>query len=392
MSNSRILIVSPQQSVHEELSKILALEKGVYQISSCFQPESVQDQIKTSLDQNLPYSMAWVDVKINPYWNGIQVAETILKNDPNIELILWGEYLKDSMEEIFEILNYSHRCLFVRKPFDPMVVRTMAMTTRVRWNYDENQRLSGYLTHEKIEEINQLIFKTQKMAALGEATADIAHEINHPLGVIQMMSEQLQDALQNMTMNYDVIFQASEKIEEACQFATQFIKSLRLFARDHTNDKMKSFPIQFIIHETLSLFSEKFASRGIRIHFSEVGPDLQAECRLTQMMQVILNLLNNSVDALENLSEKWIRINIQDLNEIVEISVTDSGPGISPDLENQIFKRFFTTKPMLIGTGLGLSISKEIVEAHQGKIFLKTQSKNTCFVIQLPKKQKLMIN
>lgn len=388
MSNNRVLIVSPQRSAHEELSKILELEKGSYQISSCYQQEFVLDLIKTSLEQNLPFAMAWVDVRTNHDWNGIQVAEKIIKNDPNIEIILWGEYLRDSMEEVFEILNYSHRCLFVRKPFDPMVVKTMAMTTQVRWNYDENQRSQGHLPQEKIEEINQLIFKTQKMAALGEATADIAHEINHPLGVIQMMSEQLQDALQNMTMNYDVIFQASEKIEEACQFATQLIRSLRLFARDHTNDKMKSFPIQFIIRETLSLFSEKFTSRGIRVHFSEVEPDLQAECRLTQMMQVVLNLLNNSVDALENVTEKWIRINIQDLNQMIEISITDSGSGIHQDLRSQIFQRFFTTKPILIGTGLGLSISKEIIEAHQGKIFLNHESENTCFVIQLPKKQK----
>jgi signal transduction histidine kinase len=103
-----------------------------------------------------------------------------------------------------------------------------------------------------------------------------------------------------------------------------------------------------------------------------------------QISQVILNLLNNAFDAIQDATDKWIKIQTYIEHGQVQIRVTDCGHGISNEVAKKIMQPFFTTKPIGKGTGLGLSISKGIVEAHQGKLTIDTESKNTCFVITLP--------
>lgn len=101
-------------------------------------------------------------------------------------------------------------------------------------------------------------------------------------------------------------------------------------------------------------------------------------------MQVILNLLNNSYDALESLNEKWIEIKLQKNNNKIVISVTDSGEGIPNNISHKIFEPFFTTKEIGKGPGLGLCISKGIIEGYKGNLYLDKSSFNKCFIIELP--------
>jgi signal transduction histidine kinase len=102
---------------------------------------------------------------------------------------------------------------------------------------------------------------------------------------------------------------------------------------------------------------------------------------------VILNLLNNSVDAISELKEKWIEIVVAETASCIEVKITDSGRGIPKEIQNKIFNPFFTTKVVGKGTGLGLSISKGIIEAHGGHFQINNECPNTQFVIQLPKCQ-----
>jgi signal transduction histidine kinase len=101
----------------------------------------------------------------------------------------------------------------------------------------------------------------------------------------------------------------------------------------------------------------------------------------------LLNLIGNSFDAVQELPEKWIKVNICDLGKEVEISVTDSGLGIPEAIREKITQPFFTTKEIGKGTGLGLSISRGIVESHNGRLFVDATCANTRIVVVLPKLQ-----
>ena len=104
-----------------------------------------------------------------------------------------------------------------------------------------------------------------------------------------------------------------------------------------------------------------------------------------QLGQVLLNLLSNAHDAVQALSEKWVKVAVEDRGPDLLISVTDSGPGIPTEVADRLMEPFYTTKEVGKGTGLGLSISKGIIDAHQGKIELDRHSPNTRFNITLPK-------
>jgi signal transduction histidine kinase len=104
-----------------------------------------------------------------------------------------------------------------------------------------------------------------------------------------------------------------------------------------------------------------------------------------QLSQVILNILNNAFDASVESLAKWVKIEIIDKDEYFHIEISDSGAGISPEVEDKIFQPFFTTKELGKGTGIGLSLSKGIVEKHSGRLFVKKESKFNTLVIELPK-------
>ena len=108
-------------------------------------------------------------------------------------------------------------------------------------------------------------------------------------------------------------------------------------------------------------------------------------CRSTQIEQVLLNLLSNSYDAIVNTPGPWILIVVKSNGQTAEISVTDSGKGIAPEIVSKIMQPFYTTKEVGKGTGLGLSISLGIIKSHHGEFYYDQNSKNTRFVIQLPK-------
>jgi two-component system sensor histidine kinase DctS len=109
------------------------------------------------------------------------------------------------------------------------------------------------------------------------------------------------------------------------------------------------------------------------------------ECRAVQISQVLLNLINNACDAISSLNEKWILINAIERNNLIEISVTNSGPKIPAHIREKLMQPFFTTKEVGMGTGLGLSLSKTIAEAHGGRLYLDLGAENTRFVLELPK-------
>src|SRR5690606_20345244 len=102
-----------------------------------------------------------------------------------------------------------------------------------------------------------------------------------------------------------------------------------------------------------------------------------------EISQVILNLVTNAIDAISNLPTRWIKVEVQEDQDFVTISIQDSGI-ISQEIKERLFKDSFTTKPIGKGTGIGLTVSKRIVEAHKGKIKLDDSTPNTNFVIQIP--------
>jgi two-component system, NtrC family, sensor kinase len=166
---------------------------------------------------------------------------------------------------------------------------------------------------------------------------------------------------------------------------TKIIGSLSTFARDTSKEPFQACSIAKIVDTTLDLYGSNLKERGIELTVQVPEPDIVCFCREAQILQVLINLLSNAVDAVEGLDVKKVWLVAIGKDEAVEISVTDTGRGIPPGLEDKIMQPFFTTKPIGKGPGLGLSVSEGIARAHQGSLYLDRSSTLTRFVLTLPK-------
>lgn len=225
--------------------------------------------------------------------------------------------------------------------------------------------------------------EASKMASLGEMAGGIAHEINNPLATIQFLAEQLEDIAAAAGAQSDSIIGISRKIVGTTERITKIVKSFRQFARNGSNDPYVESSLLDIVNDTLDLCHEKLRRNSIRVEV-QIDPAIRMYCQPVQISQVLLNLISNSSDAVESLSEKWIKIAAQCHSKEVRISITDSGKGIPAEIQHKLQQPFFTTKPVGRGTGLGLSLSGSIIRQHQGQLWLNIESPNTEFIITLP--------
>lgn len=241
------------------------------------------------------------------------------------------------------------------------------------------------ITQRKIAE--QKLIHSAKMASLGEMAAGVAHEINTPLMAI-LWNTQLVERLMRDGIDDGRQEQCLENVKEICHEISKIIKGLRSFARDGSSDPLTPTLVKDCLTDTVSLCREKFKNKGITLEVDEVPENLIIECRKVEVSQVILNLLNNSFDAVINQSDPWIKVSIEETEDSIGIGVTDSGEGIPKEIRSNVLKPFFTTKEPNKGTGLGLSISKGLVEAHAGTLTIDESCPNTRFVVSIPKKSK----
>lgn len=228
------------------------------------------------------------------------------------------------------------------------------------------------------------LLQTTKLASLGEMAASIAHEINNPLTIISGQVSRIEKSLVNELEN-DKRSDAIIKIKKQIKRMTKIIEGLKSYSRNTNEDAFKLVSISRIINNSIDLVSEKMKISIIDFQLNIPDDDAFIECNEIQIEQVLVNLLNNSCDAISSLKARWINLDVS-LNETnVEITIKDSGGGIPHDISEKIMEPFYTTKEAGKGTGLGLSISKGIIENHEGELFIDFENKNTTFKIVLKK-------
>jgi|GEM_PF-3796955 len=225
----------------------------------------------------------------------------------------------------------------------------------------------------EVETERSRIISSAKWASLGEMAGGIAHEINNPVGIIQGKSNLLLKHIKVGTFTEEMATSELKKIAAMTERITKIVSGLRSFSRSADNDPTMRSDINELIEHVMSLCAERFKQHDIKIEVNR-APNLFIFCRSVQIEQVLLNLLNNAHDAVAPLKEKWVRVDVKDLGQRLEISITDSGFGIPPAVVEKMMQPFFTTKEVGKGTGLGLSISVGIIESHNGKLWYDSSS------------------
>ncbi|MFC2098828.1 YfiR/HmsC family protein [Bacteroidota bacterium] len=279
----------------------------------------------------------------------------------------------------------------------------------------ENQKTELQFTLENLKLAQTQLIQSEKLASVGQLTAGIAHELNNPInfisGNINPLKRDLVDIFKILSlydklinkhqllekfnevdkMKKDVDFEFLEKeikslidgIGEGAYRSSEIVKGLRSFSR-LDDEKFTKSDIHDGIDSTLILLFNKTKHR-INIH-KNYGDVPEIECLPSKINQVFMNILTNSIQAIEEKGEIFIETISSGIG--VKICIRDTGSGMSPEIKKHIFDPFYTTKEVGSGTGLGLSISYGIIEQHHGNIDVFSEpDKGTEFIISLPIQQ-----
>lgn len=284
--------------------------------------------------------------------------------------------LRDEFEYEFPIPNHTHwRCRIT-----PVLDKSNRVTKYVFILSDitENWKLRQELENKKVR-----MLQTSKMITLGEMAACVAHEVNNPLAIINLKAEKIIQLNTAGRLNNQDLVNELRKIQETGLRIEKIIKSLRFISRNSTLDPKTLHNLFEIIDDTLGLIRERLDSNSVRIQV-ECSTDSPIYCRPSEIGQVFINLIGNSIDAITGQSQPWIKISVSSDSQTLKIVIADSGEKIPHQIIPRIMEPFFTTKEVGKGTGLGLSVSKTIVEGHGGRIYYDTKAQYNQFVVEIP--------
>jgi PAS domain S-box-containing protein len=274
---------------------------------------------------------------------------------------------------------------------------------------------SEHQAHEALKKTQAQLVQTEKLAALGQLVAGVAHEINNPLSFVSNNVAVLQRdvaALRDLLILYQEaeallekedseltlsIRDLKERIDlkytvanldgllsrsrDGLKRIQQIVKDLRDFARLDESD-LHEVDVNAGIESTLNIIQGQARKQQVALE-RDLAPLPGVSCYPAKINQVVLNLVSNAIDACSPGAK--VTVGTRSVPGGIEIFVADTGSGIDPAIREKIFDPFFTTKPQGKGTGLGLSISYGIVQAHGGTMkFESTVGQGTRFVVHLP--------
>jgi two-component system NtrC family sensor kinase len=312
------------------------------------------------------------------------VCETWLENPR------WLLVVKQNYAEAFNDVNHANYAILIFLHLSALTILVVAvLITR-------NMISAIKKRDREADQLSRQLMQAGKLAAIGQLSAGVAHEINNPLAIVLTERQLLLDAAARHSIQsseFEIQFQDSmNQIDVQVQRCKRITQNLLRFSR-RTESILETVDINRFIREVIELMEREARAGGIKF-FSELDAALPPIISdPSQLQQVFLNIMTNAIDAHDGKPYGSIRIKTRANGTYpgVEIAVSDSGSGIAPENLEKIFDPFFTTKPVGKGTGLGLSICYSIMKQLGGHIAVHSEvgkgSEFTLFIPNNPPRQ-----
>lgn len=405
MLNRNILIIDDDHDLWQAYREVLSQQSGwkegaTQELTDLLGPERSNAATETVFDlqcapqgregfllvqqaiaDNQPFSVAFIDIRMPPGWDGMETARQIRAIDPNIEIVIVTAYSDRTRREIVQTVGAPDKLLFLRKPFDPEELYQLALSLSSKWTlvFQEKQLQAQSL-------------QSQKLEAIGTLAGGIAHDLNNVLtpiiGYAQIGCAETKDN-DSLQEYFTSIVQAGKRAAELIKQILTFSRRLPLTPQvvnlnDVINDLMKM--LKRLLPEDIDLTLDLAEEIG-RINV-DVG----------QMEQILINLVVNARDAVDahgriTVSTRKIITAGEEMDVEGQpvrgayclLEVSDDGHGMDEKVRQRIFDPFYTTKEPGKGTGLGLPTVYGAVKQHHGRLRLATSpGRGTTFSIYMP--------
>jgi len=458
-SAQRILVIDDNCAIHDDFRKILGLpddaeaalqtaeeeifgspRRAYFEIDSAHQGEEGLRMVEQAMAEGRPYSLAFIDVRMPPGWDGIETTGRIWESCPDLQVVICTAYADCSWNEMHEQLCPKDRLLILKKPFDTIEVLQMAnaLTEKWRLSQDSKSRLAdlekmvsdrtrdlefsrrqaldmmedavrnaekvqkAYLDlkheeeersklEEQVRDQGSQLLRSQRMESVGRLACGIAHDLNNILTPILLSGFMLRRQLP--PEEFEAVL---GDVEKSAQRGAALIRQLLTFGRGAGGQRTVVHP-ESLIRDMQKLIAGTFP-KNIIFTSETLQDGWPVTANATEIHQVLLNLCVNARDAMPlggRLSLEVQDLYLDQTHAEVEgkdgpvpyvcLRVTDTGEGIPPNIVDKIFDPFFTTKELGNGTGLGLSTVMGIVKSHHGFVSLESKvGEGSTFKIYLP--------
>lgn len=237
-------------------------------------------------------------------------------------------------------------------------------------------------TERRLHEVQADLIHVSRLSAMGELASALAHELNQPLTAISNYLLAVQQLIQRGPDHAERAKEIVGKTIEQAMRAGQIIRQLRSFVQKHEVERAPA-EIDKVVDEASALAFIGLKEKGVHVAIERQDDLPEVPVDRIQIQQVLINLIRNAVDAMESQVRKELTIRISRNGQQVRISITDTGCGVPPEMKDRLFHAFATSKAT--GMGVGLSISRNIVEAHNGRLWFEPNpSGGTIFHLALP--------
>ena len=410
--NRRILLADDEPKILEELTKVLspaqidemagqelkALEgrlfgqsaktrtaKKTYDVHCCRQGNEALEAVQKALDNQQPFAVAFLDVRMPPGPDGVWVAEQIRKIDPNVQIVMMTGYSDFDISEIAKRVPPEDKLLYVQKPIHSQEIRQFALALTAKWQSDTLL----HLHNEHLVEVNKKLTEHDRMKS--EFVMTVSHELRTPLTIFKNI---LSNAMAG------VMGKIPEKLQRNLEMADKAISRLATIIDDFLDvsklevEKMKLYPEVLCVQKVVSDIAEmlRFVTdkKGIQLDVSLRADDIYIYADYEKFARVVNNIIENATKFVPEKTGKIVVRVEHDGFDRVGMWIEDNGPGIHGDNKEKVFDKFVQVEkhvgPGKHGTGLGLAICRELVQLHSGRIWIEDNpSGGAVFKILLPK-------
>jgi signal transduction histidine kinase len=435
-SNNRILVVDDNPSIHQDFRKVLGAGRpgestllkaeaalfgelqtpalnSDFELDSAFQGQEALDLVLAAQAAGKPYAVAFVDVRMPPGWDGVETVTRMWQVCPDLQVVVCTAYSDYSWDEMLRRLGSTDNLVILKKPFDNVEVLQLASALTRKWELNRQAQLKvDELTRMVAERTSQLeqanldlkremeerssaerqLRHAQKMEAIGQLAAGVAHDFNNVLTVIHGHASMLSMRLGAEGPHAKSVSEIRLSAERAANLVRQLLmfgrKQLMQFRNVELNEVLRSVSgmLRQLVGEHISVETE--CPQELPAIFADRG----------MVEQVIVNLTINARDAMLRGGRVILRASEAVVGQercsrnpeaycgrFVCLTVSDTGCGMDPQAMAHLFEPFYTTKEVGKGTGLGLATVYGIVKQHRGWIDVQSVlNSGTTFEIFFP--------